>query len=71
MRQKKREVKIGNVTIGGSNPIAVQTMLNVPVEDIEGNVAQAKRCEAAGCQICGSPAPARQMQSASRPSKTQ
>ena len=31
MRQKKREVKIGNVTIGGSNPIAVQTMLNVPV----------------------------------------
>ena len=49
MRQKKREVKIGNVTIGGNNPIAVQTMLNVPVEDI----------------------PARQMQSASRPSKTQ
>ena len=51
MRQLKREVKIGNVTIGGNNPIAVQTMLNVPVEDIEGNVAQAKRCEAAGCQI--------------------
>ena len=47
MRQLKREVKIGNVTIGGKNPIAVQTMLNVPVEDIEGNVAQAKRCEAA------------------------
>ena len=44
MRQLKREVKIGNVTIGGNNPIAVQTMLNVPVEDIEGNVAQAKRC---------------------------
>lgn len=51
MRQLKREVKIGNVIIGGKNPIAVQTMLNVPVEDIEGNVAQAKRCEAAGCQI--------------------
>src|SRR5699024_7692464 len=30
---------------------AVQTMLNVPVEDIAGNVAQAQRCEAAGCQI--------------------
>mgnify|MGYP000820150113 CR=1 FL=1 len=51
MRQLKRTVKIGNITIGGTNPIAVQTMLNVPVEDIEGNVAQAKRCEAAGCQI--------------------
>ena len=63
MRVRKREVKIGNVTIGGSNPIAVQTMLNVPVEDIEGNVAQARRCEAAGCQIlrvtCPTPADAR------------
>ena len=51
MRQIKREVKIGNLTIGGNHPIAVQTMLNVPVEDIAGNVAQAQRCEAAGCQI--------------------
>ena len=34
MRQLKREVKIGNVTIGGKNPIAVQTMLNVPVESL-------------------------------------
>lgn len=51
MRKIKREVKIGSVTIGGHNPIAVQTMLSVPVEDIAGNVAQAQRCEAAGCQI--------------------
>ena len=51
MRQKKREVKIGNVTIDGSNPIAVQTMLNVPVKDIAGNVEQAKRVAKAGCQI--------------------
>ena len=51
MRQLKREVKIGNLTIGGNNPVAVQTMLNVPVEDVAGNVAQAKRVAAAGCQI--------------------
>lgn len=51
IRQRKREVKIGGITIGGNHPIAVQTMLNVPVEDIAGNVEQAKRCEAAGCQI--------------------
>lgn len=51
MRKIKREVKIGSVTIGGHNPIAVQTMLSVPVEDIAGNVVQAQRCEAAGCQI--------------------
>ena len=43
MRQLKRTVKIGNITIGGTNPIAVQTMLNVPVKDVAGNVEQAKR----------------------------
>ena len=42
-RQLKKEVKIGNIKIGGTNPIAVQTMLNVPVKDIAGNVAQAER----------------------------
>ena len=34
MRVRKREVKIGNVTIGGANPIAVQTMLNVLKESV-------------------------------------
>ena len=50
-RVRKREVQIGKVRIGGDNPIAVQTMLNVPVADIAGNVAQAKRVAQAGCQI--------------------
>ena len=50
-RVRKREVQIGKVCIGGDNPIAVQTMLNVPVADIAGNVAQAKRVAEAGCQI--------------------
>ena len=51
MRQLKRTVKIGNITIGGTNPIAVQTMLNVPVKDIAGNVEQAKRVAKAGCLL--------------------
>ncbi len=51
MRKIKREVKIGNLTIGGNNPVAVQTMLCVPIKDIEGNVAQARRVAEAGCQI--------------------
>lgn len=50
-RVHKREVQIGKVRIGGNNPIAVQTMLNVPVADIAGNVAQARRVAEAGCQI--------------------
>ena len=50
-RVRKREVQIGKVRIGGDNPIAVQTMLNVPVADIAGNVAQARRVAEAGCRI--------------------
>lgn len=50
-RRKSRVVKIGNVSIGGDNPVAVQSMLNVEAHDINGNIAQAKALEAAGCQI--------------------
>ncbi len=46
-----REVKIGNKVIGGSNPVLVQSMLNVISTDVEGNVSQAQRLEAAGCDI--------------------
>ena len=51
MRKLRREVKIGNLTIGGNHPVAVQSMLNRPISDIAGNVAQAKSLAAAGCQI--------------------
>jgi (E)-4-hydroxy-3-methylbut-2-enyl-diphosphate synthase len=51
VRKLKKEVRIGNLVIGGNHPIAVQTMLNVPVEDVAGNVAQARRVAEAGCQI--------------------
>ena len=48
---KTREIVIGNKKIGAGNPIAVQSMLNVISTDVAGNVAQAKRLEAAGCDI--------------------
>lgn len=51
MRMLRKEVKIGNIIIGGNHPIAVQSMLNRPISDIAGNVAQAKSLAAAGCQI--------------------
>lgn len=50
MRHSK-QVSIGNITIGGDQPIAVQSMLNIPADDIKGNVEQAIRLEKAGCQI--------------------
>ncbi len=51
MRKWTKEVKIGKLAIGGDNPVAVQSMLNVPVDDVAGNVAQAQRLAAEGCQI--------------------
>lgn len=51
MRQIKREVKVGNLVLGGNHPVAVQTMLNAPARDIEANVQQAVRVVKAGCQI--------------------
>ncbi len=50
-RRKSRVVQAGNVKIGGNNPIAVQSMLNVLADDAEGNVRQAVALEQAGCQI--------------------
>lgn len=50
-RRKCRVVQAGNVKIGGNNPITVQSMLNVPAEDSEGNVRQAVALEKAGCEI--------------------
>ncbi len=46
-----RTVKVGNRIIGGGAPITVQSMLNIPAEDLEGSVRQAKTLEAAGCEI--------------------
>lgn len=50
-RDKTREVKIGNVTIGGGNPIAIQSMTNTRTDDIEATVGQIHRLENAGCEI--------------------
>lgn len=50
-QRKSRKVKIGNITIGGGEHIAVQSMLNIPAHDAEGNVKQALALEKAGCEI--------------------
>lgn len=47
----KKQVNAGGVLIGGGAPIAVQSMLNTPADDIEACVNQAKELEAAGCEI--------------------
>jgi len=50
-RKKTREIQIGNVKIGNDNPIAIQSMTNIPTEDTEGNINQILALEKAGCEI--------------------
>ena len=50
-RMKTKEVRIGNVVIGGHNPIAIQSMTNTKTEDTAGTIAQILRLEEAGCEI--------------------
>jgi len=50
-RRPTREVKIGDVTIGGSAPIVVQSMTNVPTYDVERCVGQISRIVQAGCEL--------------------
>lgn len=45
------EIKVGNILIGGANPIVVQTMCNTHTSDVEASVAQCRRLAAAGAQL--------------------
>ncbi len=50
-RDKTKVIKIGDVLIGGGNPIAIQSMTNTDTADVDATVAQILRLEEAGCQI--------------------
>ena len=50
-RNLTKEVSVGNVKIGGENPVAIQSMTNTPTEDVDTTVEQILRIEAAGCEI--------------------
>jgi len=51
MRRKTHEIKIGNIKIGGSNPIAIQSMCSTKTEDIKKTIAQILKLEKEGCEI--------------------
>ena len=50
-RNQTKEVRIGDVVIGGDHPIAIQSMTNTRTEDVEATVEQILRLEKAGCEI--------------------
>lgn len=50
-RRKSREIKIGNVSIGGENKVAIQSMTFTKTSDREKTLEQIKQLEKAGCEI--------------------
>ena len=50
-RDNTKVIHIGDRVIGGGNPILIQSMTNVPTEDVDRCVEQILRLEAAGCEI--------------------
>lgn len=56
-RNHTKEVKIGDLVIGGGNPIRIQSMTNTKTEDVEKTVEQILRLEEAGCEIIRCTAP--------------
>ena len=50
-RERTKVVQIGNVKIGGGNPIVIQSMTNTKTEDVDATVAQIHALEKAGCDI--------------------
>src|SRR3954466_5677275 len=56
-RRRSREVKVGNVGIGGDNPIRVQSMITCDTMDTEASIAQTIDLAAVGCEIVRITAP--------------
>lgn len=50
-RRKSKQIKIGNVKIGGDAPISVQSMCNTDTRDVNATINQIKELADAGCEI--------------------
>ena len=46
-----RVVRVGDVLIGGGNPVIVQSMTNTRISDVPATVEQVRRLIRAGCEI--------------------
>ena len=50
-RKKTREIKVGNISVGGGSPISVQSMTNTITSDVKSTVKQILSLEEAGADI--------------------
>ena len=46
-----KQIKVGNVLVGGGAPVSIQSMLNTKTTDVEGSLEQLQALADAGCQI--------------------
>ncbi len=51
IRRRSNSFKIGNVGIGGTYPVSIQSMTNTDTHDIDATYEQIKLLESAGCDI--------------------
>ena len=57
IRRRTRVVRVGDVAIGGDNPIRIQSMTTTDTQDVTATVAQAERLARVGCEIVRITAP--------------
>jgi len=50
-RKKTRQIRVGDVAVGGSAPISVQSMTNTVTSDVAATVSQIRKLQDAGCEI--------------------
>lgn len=50
-RKDTKQIKVGNVLIGGNNNVVIQSMTNTKTKDVESTVKQIFELEKAGCEI--------------------
>ncbi len=50
-RRKSRQIRVGNVLVGGDAPISVQSMTNTPTSDANATINQIRQLEEAGADI--------------------
>jgi (E)-4-hydroxy-3-methylbut-2-enyl-diphosphate synthase len=50
-RRKTRQVKVGNVKIGGNAPVSIQSMVKAGTKDVEAAIDEIGRLKRAGCEI--------------------
>ena len=51
MRQQTRQIRLGNLKIGGDAPVSIQSMCNTDTRDVQATLTQITALQAAGCEV--------------------